>query len=91
MGIPVVCLVGLAFFALAPVSAKTVVFWQKNFPTVESQPIARASLATALQQPVFDDLDALLQPHALDGTDLLVLPNGSTFPVDAWPAIIAYL
>ncbi|MGH9618505.1 MAG: beta-galactosidase [Bryobacteraceae bacterium] len=84
-------LTGLAFFAIAPVSAKTVVFWQEDFPTVESQPVARASLATALQEPVFDDLDALLQPHALDGADLLVLPNGSTFPADTWPAIIAYL
>ncbi|MGH9583559.1 MAG: hypothetical protein ACRD4O_11545, partial [Bryobacteraceae bacterium] len=86
-------LAGLACFAIAPVYAKTVVFWQENFPTVESQSVGRASLATALasEHPVFSDLDALLQPHALAGVDLLVLPNGSAFPSDAWPEIIAYL
>lgn len=83
----------LACFAIAPVCGKTVVFWQPGFPTLESPPLGRAALAAALasERPVFESLDALIQPNALSGVDLLVLPYGSAFPSEAWPAIIGYL
>jgi hypothetical protein len=82
-------------FALIPVSlhAKTVVFWQPGFPTVDSVPLDRAALAQALagMDAQFADLQALQAPATLAGADLLVLPYGSAFPADAWNEIEAYL
>ena len=82
-------------FALIPASlhAKTVVFWQPGFPTVDSEPLDRAVLARALtgMDPQFADLQALRAPATLAGADLLVLPYGSAFPADAWQEIEAYL
>jgi len=74
-------------------SAKTVIFWQPGFPTVESQPVSRETLQEALGslQPSFVDLKTLQQPGSLDATDLLVLPYGSAVPADGWQAIRAYL
>jgi hypothetical protein len=75
------------------VGAKTVVFWQNGFPNIEDQAVERHTLERAIanEQPVFYDLDQLLQPHALEGAQLLVFPYGSAFPSDAWPAIMEYL
>lgn len=88
-----VMLAGLAFLTAALGYGKTVVFWQPGFPAIESQPASRDSIAAALasEKPVFEDLDALLQPRALDGVNLLVLPSGSAFPANAWSAILSYL
>jgi hypothetical protein len=91
--------VWLALLALAavlsssPLFAKTVVFWQPEFPTVASQPVERGALAQALDgmNPQFLDLKSLTDPAALKDTDLLVLPYGSAVPTDAWKAIEGYL
>jgi hypothetical protein len=74
-------------------SAKVVVFWQEDFPTVESQAIAQSTLRSALgeMQPQFAGVDALRSPATLADADLLVLPYGSAFPADCWEAIHAYL
>lgn len=76
-----------------PSAARVVVFWQPGFPAVESDAPSRRALAEALAglDPEFLDLDALLEPAALDGAELLVLPYGSAFPADAWPAIRGHL
>ena len=89
---PIAALILLAFSAF-PAAAKVVVFWQPGFPTVASQPVARDTLAKALEgmEPVFSDLDQLKDPAALAGADLLVLPYGSAAPADAWSAILTYL
>jgi len=73
--------------------ARTVVFWQPGFPTAGSQPITREALAKAFDaaDTVFASLDALKDPATLNGADLLVLPYGSAFPVEGWPAVQAYL
>ncbi|MBZ5618756.1 MAG: beta-galactosidase [Acidobacteriia bacterium] len=73
--------------------AKVVVFWQEGFPTVASQPIARESLAKALDgaDAVFSGIDGLRDRATLTGADLLVLPYGSATPTDAWSGIQAYL
>ncbi|MGP8251324.1 MAG: beta-galactosidase [Terracidiphilus sp.] len=87
-------LLSIAFlFALSPVllAAKTVVFWQPGFPTVDSDPVDRNALSQAVAGAVFADLKALNDPATLDGVDLLVLPYGSALPADAWKAIRAYL
>jgi hypothetical protein len=84
----------IAFFlVLAPVllSAKTVVFWQPGFPTVDSEPVDRDALSQAMTNAEFADLKTLNDPATFDGADLLVLPYGSAVPTDAWNAIRAYL
>ncbi len=73
--------------------AKTIVFWQEGFPTVDSQTPSRAVLEKALgwNPPVFASLDDLRKPETLQPGDLLVLPYGSAFPADAWDAISRHL
>ena len=73
--------------------AKTVVFWQPEFPVIDSQPPDRAVLTQALggMNPVFADLGTLKEPATLAQADLLILPYGSAVPVDAWKAIEQYL
>lgn len=86
----VVC---LALASVSLVSAKAVIFWQDGFPTIDSQPVSRQALEDALASgaPVFADLSALRDPAVLQGSNLLVMPYGSAFPVAAWPAIISFI
>jgi hypothetical protein len=79
--------------ALSPalLAAKTVVFWEPGFPTVDSEPVDRNALSQAMAGAVFADLKTLNDPATLDGADLLVLPYGSAAPTDAWNAIRTYL
>jgi hypothetical protein len=81
------------FVSVSTLFGRTVVFWQPGFPTTGSQPIARETLAKAFDGAgtVFASLDALKDHATLDGADLLVLPYGSSVPVEGWPAIQAYL
>ncbi len=85
----------LAFlsFVSSPLVAQVVVFWQPGFPAVASQPLDRATLATALTDlhPTFLDLEALQSPASLASAKLLVLPYGSAVPTGGWQAIEAYL
>lgn len=85
--------VSIAVLAPAASQAKTVVLWQPGFPTVDSQPVERATLAKALEgmDAEFADLKSLNDPATLAGSDLLVLPYGSAVPVSAWKAIADYL
>ena len=84
-----------AVFALLPasMSAKVVVLWQPGFPTVGSEPVDRTALARALDgmDASFVDVSGLKEAGALLQTDLLILPYGSTVPVEAWSAIEHYL
>ncbi len=79
----------LAYCALsaAPVFPRTVVLYQKGFPSVDNGRISREALARALagQHLVFADVRQL--PTALGDGDLLVLPYGSAFPADDWEVI----
>ncbi|MGB6728060.1 MAG: hypothetical protein WBE74_19370, partial [Terracidiphilus sp.] len=89
-------LLSIAFLvALSPVllAAKTVVFWQPGFPTVDSEPVDHDALGKAFAGTgaVFADLKILNDPATLEGADLLVLPYGSVCPTDAWNAIRTYL
>jgi hypothetical protein len=73
--------------------AKTVIFWQRGFPTIGSRPLDRNVLSTALNgmDLVFADIATLNDPATLTNTNLLVLPYGSAVPVDAWKSIQHYL
>lgn len=76
-----------------PASAKSVVFWQSGFPTIDSRPVAREVLAKALGEgeTVFAGIDALKNSATLKGADLMVLPYGSALPADAWSEIQGHL
>lgn len=86
-------LVALLLSFSTPALARTVVFWQEGFPTVESQPVAREALERALAEfaPAFVDVDGLRAPGTLAAADLLILPYGSAFPADAWSEILGHL
>ena len=82
----------IATLAALPVSAKTVVFSEAGFPTVDSQPIPASTLSASLGSDItFADLNGLRRENALQGVDLLVLPYGSAVPVAAWSSIEAYV
>lgn len=82
----------LVVFSIAPSQARVVVFYQPGFPTSGSEPMSHADLVAALgPDATFVDLDRLQQPDTLREADLLVLPYGSSVPVEAWPQIDAWL
>jgi hypothetical protein len=78
---------------VSPLRASVVVFVDSNFPAVESEVPSRETLSEALGSFDIDfvGLEELQQSGTLEGVDLLVLPYGSAFPADAWPAIRSYL
>lgn len=86
-------LIAALLLIASPAFARVVVFWQDNFPTVASQPIARTALVQALDglDPIFASIDGLRDPATLAAADLLVLPYGSAVPTDAWSVIQQYL
>src|SRR5687768_8615433 len=70
--------------------SRVAVFRAAGFPTAEATEVAGAVLdrATAgLFVGVCDSPRVLADELALGKTSVLVLPYGSAFPVDAWPAI----
>lgn len=80
---------------------KTIVFFEKDFPTVDNGAISRATLEKAFASapeahPPLAEMNvqfvglADLQESLAD-SDLLVLPYGSAFPADAWQTISHHL
>jgi len=69
--------------------SKTVIFFEKDFPTIENSKISRQSLEKAFSSanPRFVNLSDLQKKKILTAGDLLVLPYGSALPVDAWETI----
>jgi len=69
------------------------VFRAPGFPTVDASPIDDHVLDRALEKfPVGRAASATELAERLRGpADVLVLPYGSAFPVDAWPSIQAFL
>jgi hypothetical protein len=86
----------LMFLLLAlamPCIGGTVVFHEKNFPSIENGAVSRTTLERALAplNPRFIGLAELQRDTLLAGGDLLVLPYGSAIPVDAWNTIRRHL
>ena len=73
--------------------SETIVFYEKDFPSVENGVISRASLERALStlKPRFVNLAELQKRNLPSKNDLLVLPYGSAFPADAWETIQKHL
>jgi hypothetical protein len=78
---------------IKPVSGKTVVFYEKDFPAVENGTISRPTLEGALAplNPLFVTLDDLQNGNMLAEGDLLVFPYGSAVPADVWETIRRFL
>ncbi len=70
---------------------RALVFWEDGFPAADTAAPARAQIVAMLPEAVMVAADDLA--NALDSADtrLLVLPFGSAFPEDAWPAIHRFL
>ncbi|HJS59374.1 MAG TPA: hypothetical protein VKA01_14825 [Vicinamibacteria bacterium] len=69
-------------------------FHARGFPTIDAREIARATLDEALSGlPVvaFDSPRALVEGLRPRDVDVLLLPHGSAFPLEAWPAIRRFL
>jgi hypothetical protein len=78
--------------ALAQVDlAGAVVFSQPGLPSVDSTAPSSEQLASAFPGAQTADADHLPPALAASSTHLLVLPYGSAFPEDAWPAIKHFL
>jgi hypothetical protein len=78
---------------VAPCHGKTIVFFEKNFPSGENGAISRTSIERALSplKPRFVGLADLKNPGLFATNDLLVLPYGSAFPAEAWESILKNL
>ncbi len=76
---------------VVPGFTKTIVFYEKEFPSVDNGAIDRATLERALapMDPIFVGIDSLSKQ--LSAGDLLVLPYGSAFPADVWTVIENHL
>ncbi len=69
---------------------RVALFRAADFPTADAPAIDDATLASALSGLPVETLDspaALSSQLRRDAFDLLVLPYGSAFPVEGWPAI----
>lgn len=88
-----VLIASMVILLTVPAWAKTVVFWQPGFPTVDSQSVERISLEKALDgmDARFADIRSLNEPATLANAELLILPYGSAFPADGWKTIEEYL
>lgn len=81
------------FLLLTTVSSfsKTVVFFEKDFPSVDNGAISRATLERAFASMDVHFVGLADLQKTLGDSDLLVLPYGSAFPADAWETISRHL
>ncbi len=76
--------------AMAQSTTSTLIFWEEGFRASDTAAPDHAALA-ALPDARFASAQELASSLASAETKLLVLPYGSAFPEEAWPAIYAYL
>ena len=82
-------LLSALFSLMAFAQSKTVVFYESDFPAVDSVAAPRSVLEHALPGARFVSASELTQ--ALPSANLFVLPYGSAFPEAAWPEIYSFL
>ncbi len=80
-------------FTIIPIFPRTIIFYEKGFPSYENGLISRGILERALSslKPVFMDFRTLISDTSFREGDLLVLPYGSAFPQEAWETINKYI
>src|SRR5215469_6271489 len=82
-------LLSALFSSMAFAQAKTIVFYESDFPAADAVPAPRSVLEHALPGAQF--LSASELKRALPSASLLVLPYGSAFPEEAWREIYSFL
>jgi len=90
--------VSAAFFLISPAvlpaqsaMPAAVVFSEPGFPVADSSAASSAQLAAIFPGAQFSGADHLRDALAAPSTRLFVLPCGSAFPEEAWPAIKQFL
>lgn len=80
-------------FEERPANARVAVFFEESFPAEQSPVLERPLIAAALKGCEITFLNArdLAGRLSLEFFDLLLMPYGSAFPKEAWPAISRYL
>jgi hypothetical protein len=68
-----------------------IVFWEEGFPAADTAQPARGQLSATIPGAAFTNVDHLSEALSAEETKLLVMPFGSAFPEEAWPAIHGYL
>jgi len=68
-----------------------VVFWESGFPAIDTAAPTREQLASLLPGAKFADASQLSDSLRAEAAQTLVLPFGSAFPEQDWPAIHAFL
>ncbi len=71
--------------------SQSVIFWEENFPAVDTAAPTRADLVAAIPQAILVGAQDLPQALARTETRLLVLPFGSAFPEPVWPTMYEFL
>jgi hypothetical protein len=77
-----------------PPAPHVALFAAPGFPSVDAPPIAQAVLEAALSGfsvARFDSPAALTAGLTREAPDALILPYGSAFPVEAWPALREFI
>lgn len=70
---------------------EVVVFWEDGFPAIDTFAPTRAQLTAQLPRATFAGAAQLLEPLRGNAAQVLVLPFGSAFPEEEWPAIHSFL
>ncbi len=81
----------LGALGMAQAQGTTVIFQEKDFPVVDSTPVAEGALQQGFADARMVGAAGLGDALADQGTELLVMPYGSSYPETAWPAILRYL
>ncbi len=68
-----------------------IVFWEDGFPSADTAQPSRGQVSAMLPGAAFTTKDHLADALNAEETKLLVLPYGSAFPEELWPAIHGYL
>ncbi len=68
-----------------------IVFWEDGFPAADTAQPSRSQLSAMLSGAAFLNADHLSEALGAEETTLLVMPFGSAFPEEEWPAIHGYL
>lgn len=87
-------LIGGAAASEAAAQARVAVFRAAGFPTLDAPAIASGTLDQALagsSASAYGSAAALSDALRGGRADVLLLPYGSAFPVEAWPAIRAFV
>lgn len=85
------CFAACAIPMGAQTANRIVVLDEPDFPAIDSAPVPIALLHQALPTAIFSPASELDRHLASQPKGLLVLPYGSAFPVDQWPAIERFL